>query len=107
MPFMMEEIMKEELKRIGEVVNSYLREIKKLPKGSVQKKKIRGHLYPYLAVREGPRVRYRYLGQMPDMKLEELEKEIELRRRYGRLLADAKKNKERLEKMLYGKRRAV
>jgi hypothetical protein len=107
MPFVMEEIMKDELKRIREVISSYLREIKKLPKGSVQRKKIRGHVYPYLAVREGSQVSYRYLGKLPSVKLEELNKEIERRRQYRRLLAEAKKNKKRLEGMLYGKRRAV
>ena len=103
----LEEILKEELGRLGEAIGSYQREVHRLPRGSVQRKRIRGHIYPYLAVRDGDKVRYRYLGQLPREKLEELGKSIELRRRYQQLLGEARANKERIEKMLHGKRRAV
>ena len=103
----LEEILKEELGRLGEVIGSYRREVQNLPKGSVQRKKIRGHVYPYLAVRDGDKVRYRYLGQLSREKLEELGKSIELRRRYRQLMGEARGNKARIERMLYGKRRSV
>ena len=107
MRYVVEEILKEELGRLGEAVNSYSREIQKLPKGSVQKKNTRGLEYLYLAVRDGDKLRYRYLGKPADEKLQELSREIGLRRRYRQLLGEAKRNKDRVKRMLHGKRRAV
>ncbi len=100
-----EEVLKDEAERLGKAIHSYLREIQHLPRGSVQNKKIRGHLYPYLAVREGPKVRYRYLGHLPEAKLHDLSRQIELRRRYRKLLAEAKQNQKRLQRMLHARRR--
>lgn len=102
-----EEVLEEELKRLDQTIRGYRRELQKLPKGSVQKKKIRGRSYPYLAVRDGDKVRYRYLGQLSGEKLEELNKAIEMRRRYQLLLKQAGENKDRVERMLRGRKRAV
>ncbi len=44
-------ILKEELERLAAAAKSYLREIKKLPKGSIQIKRIKKIAYPYLVVR--------------------------------------------------------
>ncbi len=99
-PSLLEGVLKEELGWLGEAIDSYQREVQKLPRGSVQRKKIRGHVYPYLAVRDGDKVRYRYLGQLRHEELEELDKSIELRRRYRQLIGEAKEHKGRIERML-------
>ena len=86
---------------------SYLAEIKKLSKGSIQYKKIRGHSYPYLAFRNGPHVVYEYLGGLSESKRKEIESEVSQRRKFENLLKEVRKNIARLERILYGRRRAA
>ena len=100
-------ILKEELKRLGEAEKSYRREIKKLPRGSVQYKKIKGGVYPYLAFRKGRKVVSQYLGRLPKEEFEALKKGIEVRDRYRRLLSEVRRNRSRIERMVHGARSTV
>ncbi len=102
-----EGILREELKRLGETEKSYRREIRKLPRGSIQPKKIKGVVYPYLAFRKGRMVVSQYLGRLSKGDLEALRKGIELRVRYQRLLSEVRRNRSRIERMIRGKRNSV
>lgn len=102
-----EGVLGEEFKRLAQAQRSYRREIRGLPKGSIQMKRIKGIVYPYLALRKGRKVVYRYLGAFPKEELGRLDRSIELRRRYERLLSEVRKNRARLARMLRGKRRSV
>lgn len=102
-----EGILKEELKRLGEAEKSYRREIKGLPRGSIQYKKIKGVAYPYLAFRRGGKVVSQYLGRLSKEELKALKKGVEARGRYQRLLNEVRRNRARIERMVYGKRSAV
>lgn len=98
-------ILKEELSRLIAVRKSYLREIKKLPKGSIQIKRIKKIAYPYLAVRQGEKVVSEYLGYYSEHKLEKLKQALVQRKKYEQHLKEVKRNIKRISKMIYGKRR--
>ena len=102
-----EGILREELKRLKEAEESYRREIRGLPRGSIQRKKIKRASYPYLAFRMGKKVVSQYLGRLPKEDLEKLSKNIELRRRYERLLGEVQGNRLRIKRMIYGRRSAA
>lgn len=97
-------ILKEELARLVSVRKSYLREIKKLPKGSIQIKRIKGIAYPYLVIRKGEKVVSEYLGRWSDRKLDELKQAIIQRRKHERHLKEVKRNIKRISRMTRGKR---
>src|SRR3989338_2146011 len=89
----LEGVLKEESSRLKEAEKSYLREIRKLPKGSFQKKKIRGILYAYLVYREGAVVIRKYLGRFSKGKYSDLQEQIEQRQKYEKLLRAVKRNR--------------
>lgn len=101
-----EGVLKEELERLEELEKSYLRQIQGLPKGSVQKKKIKDNSYPYLVFRDGADVVYEYMGKLSNPALKKLESEIELRRKYEGLLREVRQNIARLKQIVYGRKRS-
>lgn len=100
-------VLKEELERLLQLEKSYLREIKALPKGSIQQKKIKNKQYPYLVCRDGSDVVSEYVGKLPKQEIEKLKSDIEQRRKYEGLLREVRRNVFRLKKMVYGRRRAI
>ena len=100
-------VLKEELERLLELEKSYLREIKALPKGSIQQKKIKKKSYPYLVCRDGSDVIYDYLGKLSKAEINKLESGIEQRRKFEGLLREVRRNISRLEKIVYGRKRTV
>ncbi len=61
--------------------------LSKLPRGSVKRRQIRGHVYFYLQQRIGDKVVHRYLGRQEPV---ELARAVEERRRVRRELAEAR-----------------
>ena len=57
-------VLKEELNNSLRMKKDYQRELAKLPKGSLVKKKIRGKEYYYLVLREKGRVKFIYKGKL-------------------------------------------
>lgn len=98
-------ILKEELERLTATEKSYLREIKKLPKGSIQLKRIKKMDYPYLVVRQGEKVISKYIGHYSERELEELRRAIAQRKKYEQHLKEVKRNIKRISRMARGKRR--
>lgn len=98
-------ILGEELGRLQEAEKSYRKAISALPKGSIQRKRIKGKPYPYLVFRHGNRVVSRYLGRLLREDLEKLRHDIELRRKQEQLLLQVRRNMLQLKRMLHGKRR--
>ncbi|MFA5167640.1 MAG: hypothetical protein WC530_03825 [Candidatus Omnitrophota bacterium] len=93
-------ILKEEEERLKEAVGSYEREIAKLPKGSVQLKRIKERDYAYRAYRRGERVVYEYVGDLKPEELKELKKKIELRQRYEKKLREVRVNLKEMKRMI-------
>ena len=103
----MEAVLKEELGRLGDLERGYREAIRKLPKGSIQQKRINKIAYPYLVQRKGSKVVSRYVGNQSESELSKLKEGIELRRKYQKLFKEARKNQIKIHRMLYGKKRAI
>ncbi len=69
----------------------YERELRRLPKGSLIRKNIRGHDYYYLVFRKSGRVKFIYKGKVAPDEVEKYKKTGEYRARYRRLLSEVKK----------------
>ncbi len=96
----LEGILKEELARLRATEKGYRRELRKLPKGSIQKKRIKGSLYVYLSFRENEKVVTRYLGRVSAEELKKLEQDADLRKKYERLLREVKNDQKRIARMV-------
>ena len=96
-------VLKEELKNSLAMQKSYERELAKLPKGSLAKKVIKGHVYYYLQVRENGKGRFIYKGKLPDKEIQKYQEAKEYRAKYRKLLSQVKKQIVFLRKTLRGK----
>ena len=103
----MEGILKQELLRLKETEKSYIREIGRLPKGSLQEKRIKGIAYLYLISSKNSKLSYRYLGGLAKDELKKIGEDIALRKKYQGLLKEVRQDIKRITKILNGKRRAV
>ena len=103
----MEGILRQELLRLKETERSYIREIAKLRKGSLQEKRIKGIAYLYLISSKKSKLSYRYLGGISEEELKKLKEDIALRKKYQGLLKEVRQDIKRITKILHGKRRAV
>lgn len=103
----MQGVLKEELLRLKATEKSYAREIKKLPRGSLQAKRIKGREYFYLVSSKNSKLSYRYLSSMPEEELQKLKEDIALRKKYRDLLKDVRQDIKRITKILYGRKRAI
>jgi len=96
-------VLEEELQNSLRMKKQYEKALQEFPKGSLVEKKIRGHKYYYLAVREGKKVKFIYKGKISE---EEKKKYIEakkLRAKYRKLLSQLNKQIAFLKKALNGK----
>ncbi len=96
-------VLKEELANSLAMEKSYKRELVKLPKGSLIKKKIRGHEYFYLVRREDGKVKFIYKGKVSQDQQEKYKNVKELRSKYRKLLSEVKKQIIFLRSTLRGK----
>jgi len=96
-------VLKEELDNSLRMKKNYERELARLPKGSLIKKKIKGHEYYYLVVREGGKVRFIYKGKVSEQELEKYKQAKEYRAKYRKLLSEVKKQIRFLRSALRGK----
>jgi hypothetical protein len=79
------------------------RELKKLPKGSLVKKRIKGRDYYYLLMREAGKVKFVYKGKASAGEIKRYAEVKALRARYRNLLSKAKKQVKFLRSSLRGK----
>ncbi len=104
---MVEAVLSEELERLREAEKSYRRQIEAASKGSIQRKRINGNVYPYLVFRVGKQVHSRYLGRLPKADLEKLSREIESRNKQREMLLQVRRNISRIDKMINGRNASV
>jgi len=97
-------VLKEELANSLEIKKEYEKELAKLPKGALIKKKIRGHEYYYLEVREGKKVKFIYKGKLSKEEIKEFNRIKEYREKYKKVLSDVNKQIKFLRRALRGKR---
>jgi hypothetical protein len=96
-------VLKEELSSSLRMQKGYERELAKLPKGSLVKKKIKGHAYYYLISREDKKVRFVYKGKLSEAELRKYKEIKDSRARYRKLLSQVIRQVLFLRKSLRGK----
>lgn len=96
-------VLKEELENSLAMKKSYERELAKLPRGSLVKKRIRGHEYYYLVFRKGAKVKFIYKGKISEEELRKYKEVKQYRARYRSLLSQVKKQIKFLRSSLRGK----
>jgi hypothetical protein len=76
----------EELKNSKEMQESYAKALAGIPKGSLIKKKIKGHDYYYIICREGDRIKWEYKGALPEEEIKKYQENKKARAQYKQLL---------------------
>lgn len=97
-------VLKEELTNSLAMKKDYERELAKLPKGSLIKKKIKGQEYYYLIVREKGKVRFIYKGKLADQQIQKYNQAKQYRAKYRKLLSQVKRQIKFLKGALRGKK---
>ena len=96
-------VLREELVNSLRMQADYERELKKLPKGSLVKKRIKGRDYYYLLMREDGKVKFIYKGKVSGDEIRKYAEIKGLRARYRNLLSKVKKQVKFLRSSLRGK----
>ncbi len=82
-------VLEEELKNSLRLKKSYEQALSKLPKGSLVKKRIKGHEYYYLLLREQGKIKFTYKGKKVSSDIVKRYKEAKrLRAKYRKLLSE-------------------
>lgn len=97
-------ILKEELERLQKLHKHYIKEIAKLPKGCLIRKKIGHNIYFYLNYRNGQKSIFKYIGKLNKNEFRELSEKIEKRRKLRKLNIAVKKDISKLKKIIRGQR---
>ena len=96
-------VLKEELENSLRMKSGYERELAKLPKGSLIKKRIKGNDYYYLLLRERGKVKFIYKGKVTEKEIGRYKQVKEYRAKYRKLLSQVKKQIKFLRSTLRGK----
>jgi len=93
-------VLKEELSNSLVLRKKYEKALKKLPKGVLVCKVIKGHKYYYLAKREGSKVKYLYKGKLSKKEIEKFNQAKRMRKKYRKLISEANKQIKFLKKSI-------
>jgi hypothetical protein len=96
-------VLAEELQNSLRMKKEYEEALRKLPKGCLAIRKIRGHEYYYLVKRINKKVKYIYKGKVSDEEIKKHEEAKVLRAKYRKLLSQVKKQIRFLRSSLRGK----
>lgn len=97
-------VLKEELENSLRMQKRYERELSKLPKGSISKRRIKGHEYYYLVYRENGKFKAEYKGKSVSAdELQKYSEAKEMRAKYRKSLSQLKKQIRYLKGALRGK----
>ena len=97
-------VLEEELANSLAMQKSYQRELDKLPKGSLIKKSIKGHLYYYLVYRDKGKVRFDYKGKASEREIKKNTQAKEYRAKYSKLLSEVNQQIKFLRSVLRGQK---
>lgn len=100
-------VLEEELNNSLQMKKRYEEALAKLPKGSLIKKRIKGHEYYYLLLRENGKVKFIYKGKQvsPDV-IKKYKEAKQMRVKYRKLLSQVKKQIMFLKRSLESGRKA-
>jgi len=96
-------VLKEEFENSLRMKGGYERELAKLPKGSLIKKKVKGYEYYYLLLRQKGKVKFIYKGKVSEEEIKKYQEAKEYRAKYRKLLSQVKKQIRFLRSALRGK----
>jgi hypothetical protein len=96
-------VLAEELQNSLRMKKGYEAALRKLPKGCLAVRKIRGHDYHYLVERVDQKVKYKYLGKISAAQRKKYEEAKVLRAKYRKFLSQVKKQVRFLRSSLRGK----
>lgn len=96
-------VLKEELKNSLGMKRGYESAIKKLPKGAIVSKVVRGHKYYYLVSKKNGKLIYKYKGKISNDEVKKYEDAKKQRAKYTKLLNQIKKQIKFLRRSLRGK----
>ena len=100
----LEDVLREELENLTRIKENYEKELAELPKGSLQKKNIKGGEYFYVAYREEGKVNFDYKGkQVSEDVKEEYKLAKNKRKEYRHSISKLKKDIKFLKSALRGK----
>ena len=97
------DVLREELRNSLEIKKGYERELARLPRGSLIKKKIKGKEYYYLEYREKGKIKFVYKGKLSPQEVKKHDEIKKIRAKYRKLLSQVKKQIKYLEGILRGK----
>ena len=95
-----EGVLREELRNIKQVKKKYEERLKKLPKGCLAQKNIKGHNYYYIAQRKGKKVLFVYSNNLPKSELKNYMEAKKIKKKYRKLLSDVNKEIKFIQKVL-------
>jgi nitrogen fixation/metabolism regulation signal transduction histidine kinase len=96
-------VLREELDNSIRMKKKYEEELSNLPVGSLIRKKIKGHEYYYIVLRENGEVKFIYKGKnVPEDLIKEYARAKELRKKYRNALSQIKKQIKFLKGALRG-----
>lgn len=93
-------ILEEELQNSLRMKKQYEKALKKLPRGCLVKKQIKGHNYYYLASRKNNKVRFIYKGKISESERNKYIEAKKLRAKYRKHLSQSNKQIAFLRKAL-------
>lgn len=96
-------VLREEQDNSRRMQELYEKELAKLPRGSLVKRRIRGHEYYYLVYREAGKVRSIYRGQPAAAEIARYHAARDQRAKYRKLLSKVKRQVRFLRGVLRGK----
>lgn len=96
-------VLKEELKNSLRMKRGYEGAVKKLPKGAIVSKVVRGHKYYYLVSKKNGKMIYKYKGRISGDEIKKYEDAKKQRAKYTKLLNIVKKQIKFLRRSLRGK----
>jgi len=96
-------VLQEELENSLRMEKEYESVLRKLPRGCLVRKKIKGHEYYYIAYKEDKKVKYEYKGKISEEEKKRYEEAKIERARYRKLLSQTKKQIRFLKGTLRGK----
>jgi len=97
-------VLKEELANSLAMKRNFQRELSRIPKGSLIKKKIKGNVYYYLVLREKGRVKFIYKGKLNDDEIKKYNQAKEYRAKYRKSVSELNKQIKFLKGTLRGKK---
>lgn len=99
-------VLKEELKNSVRMKKGYESAIKKLPKGAITSRMVRGHKYYYLVSKKDGKLVYKYKGKLAATEIKKYEMAKKQRAQYVKMLNQVKNQIKFLRKSLRGQKSA-